>query len=70
MPSSYKDISLYRESMKEIKQLHLFPKYVDLKENDLQTLVTDLSDVTQATVPSRTVLVADCQEMQSVDSYI
>lgn len=70
MPSSYKDVSLYGESMKEIKQWHLFPKYVDLKENDLQTLVTDLSDVTQATVPSRTVLVTDCQEMQSIGSYI
>lgn len=56
--------------MTEIKELHLFPKDIDLKENDLQTLVTDLSDVTQATVPSRTVLVTDCQEMQSVDSYI
>lgn len=56
--------------MKEIKQLHLFPKYIGLREKDLQTLVTDLSDVTQATVPSRTVLVTDCQEMQSVDSDI
>lgn len=56
--------------MSEIKELHLFPKDVGLKENDLQALVTDLSDVTQATVPSRTVLVTDCQEMQSIDSYI
>lgn len=56
--------------MTVIKELHLFPKDVGLKENDLQALVTDLSDVTQATVPSRTVLVTDCQEMQSIDSYI
>jgi len=41
-----------------------------LKENDLQTLVADPSDVTQATVTSGAVLVTDCQEMQSVDSYI
>lgn len=53
-----------------MKELHLFPKNFDLKENDLQTLVTDQSDVTQATVPSRTALVTDCQEMQSIDSYI
>lgn len=33
--------------MKEIKQLHLYPNYIGLKEKDLRTLVTDLSDVTQ-----------------------
>lgn len=51
--------------------MHLSPDLdVDSEENDLQALVADLSDVTQATVTSRTVLVQDCQEMQSVDSYI
>lgn len=52
------------------KQLHLSPKLdVDSKENNLQPLVADLADVTQATATSRTVLVTDCLEMQSIDSY-
>jgi len=60
-------LSLEREK----KQLYLSPNLdLDLEENDLQTLVADLSNVTQATVTSRMVLVSHCQEMHSVDSYI
>jgi len=60
-------LSLEREK----KQLYLSPNLdLDLEENDLQTLVADLSNVTQATVTSRMVLVSHCQEMHCVDSYI
>lgn len=53
------------------KQLYLSPNLdLDLEENDLQTLVADLSNVTQATVTFRMVLVSHCQEMHCVDSYI
>lgn len=64
-------LSLQRKLEREKNQLYLSPNLdVDSEENDLQTLVADLSDVTQTTVTSKTVLIQDCQEMRSVDSYI
>lgn len=64
-------LSLQRKLEREKNQLYLSPNLdVESEENDLQTLVADLSDVTQTTVTSKTVLVQDCQEMRSVDSYI
>lgn len=56
---------------REKNQLHLSPNLdLDWDENELQTLVADLPNVTQATVTSRIVLVSYCQEMHCVDSYI
>lgn len=64
-------LSLQRKLEREKNQLYLSPNLdVESEENDLQTLVADLSDVTQTTVTSKTVLIQDCQEMRSVDSYI
>lgn len=64
-------LSLQRKLEREKNQLYLSPNLdVESEENDLQTLVADLSDITQTTVTSKTVLVQDCQEMRSVDSYI
>lgn len=64
-------LSLQRKLEREKNQLYLSPNLdVESEENDLQTLVADLSDITQTTVTSKTVLVQDCQKMRSVDSYI
>lgn len=64
-------VSIFVTGERKKKQLYLSPNLdLDLEENDLQTLVADLSNVTQATVTFRMVLVSHCQEMHCVDSYI